>query len=369
MSSLNENIVFRILSINECDRISEIDPSQLIEKAWRNVDGHYELLAINYMENDWPDGYETYRDELKNTITSGGVAFGAFNQKNCLVGFVTINHDFFGETARYLLFESMFVSRLYRGYGIGKKLFKHCAAKAYEWGADKLYLCAASSEDTIAFYKSVGCVNAEEINKALFDKDHRDIQLEYDLKRSINMKNIFEIECKDIVLRELGIDDLDALYNLTLQPEITDFLPDWKATKEQRRDWLINFHMKNNREFFQAVPSIDKEGLILGIILKETNEFIGWCGSCIKDELPPPNREIFYAISKDYRGKGYTSQASQGLIKYLFERTNIEELNAIALLHNIPSNKVIQKCGFNQIGTIEVDNEEFNYYKLMKKIL
>ncbi|MCB2312952.1 GNAT family N-acetyltransferase [Clostridium tagluense] len=183
------------------------------------------------------------------------------------------------------------------------------------------------------------------------------------------MKNIFEIECRDIVLRELGIDDLDALYNLTLQPEITDFLPDWKATKEQRRDWLINFHMKNNREFFQAVPSIDKEGLILGIILKETNEFIGWCGSCIKDELPPPNREIFYAISKDYRGKGYTSQASQALIKYLFERTNIEELNAIALLHNIPSNKVIQKCGFNQTGTIEVDNEEFNYYKLMKKTL
>ena len=181
------------------------------------------------------------------------------------------------------------------------------------------------------------------------------------------MRNIFEIECKDIVLREFGIDDLDALYNLTLQPEITDFLPDWIATKEQRRDWLINDHIKNNRDFFQVVPDIHEEGLILGIILKETNEFIGWCGSYIKEELPPPNREIFYAISKDYRGRGYTTQASQGLIKYLFEKTNIEELNAIALLHNIPSNKVIQKSGFNHIGTIEVDNEEFNHYKLVKK--
>jgi Ser/Thr protein kinase RdoA (MazF antagonist) len=38
MSSLNENIEYRILSINECDRISEIDPSQWNEKALRNVD-------------------------------------------------------------------------------------------------------------------------------------------------------------------------------------------------------------------------------------------------------------------------------------------------------------------------------------------
>ena len=111
MSSLNENIEYRILSANECDRISEIDPSQWIEKAWRDVDGHLELVAINYMENDWPDGYETYRDKLKNTISSGGVAFGAFNENGSLVGFATINHDFFGETARYLLLDSMFVSK------------------------------------------------------------------------------------------------------------------------------------------------------------------------------------------------------------------------------------------------------------------
>ncbi|MGH4123445.1 MAG: GNAT family N-acetyltransferase [Clostridium sp.] len=188
MSSLNKNIEFRILTINECDRISEIDPSQLIEKAWRNVDGQYKLVTINYMESDWPDGYETYRDELKNTIASGGIAVGAF-KKDCLVGFVTINHSFFGETARYLLLESMFVSRTYRGSGLGKELFKHCANKAYEWGADKLYLCAASSEDTIAFYKAVGCINAEEINQELFERDHRDIQLEYDLRiqKSMNI--------------------------------------------------------------------------------------------------------------------------------------------------------------------------------------
>lgn len=49
-------------------------------------------------------------------------------------------------------------------------------------GADKLYTCAASAEDTIAFYKSMGWVNAKEINQELLEKDDRDIQLEFDIK-------------------------------------------------------------------------------------------------------------------------------------------------------------------------------------------
>lgn len=182
----------------------------------------------------------------------------------------------------------------------------------------------------------------------------------------ISSKNVFTIDCKDIVLREFRLEDLDELYDLTLQPEITDYLPDWKATKEQRKEWLIDFHMKSNEEFLKAVPNIGEQWLNLGIILKETNEFIGWCCTGPKDELPLPNREIAYAISKDYRSKGYTTQAAEGLVRYLFESTNVEVLNAIALTHNIPSNRVIQKCGFSYINIIEIENEEFHHYKLSK---
>lgn len=183
---------------------------------------------------------------------------------------------------------------------------------------------------------------------------------------NVNSKNVFTIEFKDIVLREFQLEDLDELYALTLQPEITDFLPDWKATKEQRKKWLVNMHMKSNKEFLEAVPDIGHQWLSLGIILKNTNEFIGWCCTGPKDELPKSNREIAYAISKHYRGKGYTTQAAQGLIKYLFKKTNVEELNAIALTYNTPSNRVIQKCGFKFLGNIELASQDFYYYKLRK---
>lgn len=187
--------------------------------------------------------------------------------------------------------------------------------------------------------------------------------------QDITSRKIFTIECKDIILREFQLEDLDEIYALTLQPEITEFLPDWIATKEKRREWLINYELNENNEFLEAVtnvPNIKGHALRLGIILKETNELIGWICSGLKDELPPPNREIGYAISKYYRCKGYTTQAVQGLIKYMFENTNIDVLNATVLTYNIPSNRVIQKCGFKLMGNMEIENQEYYYYKLSK---
>ncbi len=185
----------------------------------------------------------------------------------------------------------------------------------------------------------------------------------------ITSRKVFTIECEDIILREFQLEDLDEIYDLTLQPEITEFLPDWIATKEKRREWLINYELNENNEFLEAVPNVPNikgHALRLGIILKETNELIGWICSGLKDELPPPNREIGYAISKHYRCNGYTTQAAQGLIKYIFENTNIDVLNATALTYNTSSNRVIQKCGFRLMGNMEIKKQEYYYYKLSK---
>ena len=100
--------------------------------------------------------------------------------------------------------------------------------------------------------------------------------------------------------------------------------------------------------------------------MKETNELIGWINSGLKDELPPPNREIGYAVSREYTCKGYVTQAAQGLIKYLFENTNTEVLNATALTYNTPSNRVLQKCGFKLMGTMKIQEQDYYYYKLNK---
>lgn len=185
----------------------------------------------------------------------------------------------------------------------------------------------------------------------------------------VSTNNDFTIDCNDIILREFKLEDLDAFYELTQQPEIKKFLPDWDVPKEQRYDWLLNYEIPENQRFIQAVSETGEVGdirLRLGMILKKTGEFIGWCCTGIKDELPSPNREIMYAISKDHRGQGYTTQAVQGLITYLFENTEVEELCALALVHNTASNKVLEKCGFDWINVLELEDMQYNNYKLFK---
>lgn len=162
-------------------------------------------------------------------------------------------------------------------------------------------------------------------------------------------KNIFTIECRDIILREYQVEDLDELQNITWQPHFYEFLIDWNVSKEQREDWIKNYEIPDNERFLDAVSKdgdIGELRLRLGIMSKDFGQFIGICGTGILDKVSPPNREIFYGISNEHRNKGYTTQAAKGLIKYLFDKTNVEELIAIAQIRNLPSNKVIQKCGF-----------------------
>ncbi|WP_405172653.1 GNAT family N-acetyltransferase [Paenibacillus sp. FSL H8-0280] len=178
------------------------------------------------------------------------------------------------------------------------------------------------------------------------------------------------INCKDIYLREYRIEDLEKLQEITWQPEVYECLPGWNATIEDRTLWLTEYEIPENQRFKQAVVTGGDIGdlyLRMAIVLKENDEFIGWCCSGIKDELPAPNREIMYGISKHFRNRGYTTQALKGITEYLFEHTNVEVLNAVALTTNQASNKVIQKCNFERLNLIEIEDEKYNHYHLRKQ--
>jgi GNAT superfamily N-acetyltransferase len=176
-----ENIIYRKMTVEECEQINQMNPSQYIGKAWREADGKRKLVEINYQDLDWPNGYEYHFNNLRNTILKDGVAWGVFDNSDRLLGFATINHNFFGEKFKYVLLEQLFITLEHRDKGIGKKLFKLCTETAKEWKAEKIYICAGSAEETIAFYFAIGCKEAVEINKALYESDPRDYQLEFSI--------------------------------------------------------------------------------------------------------------------------------------------------------------------------------------------
>jgi N-acetylglutamate synthase-like GNAT family acetyltransferase len=58
---------------------------------------------------------------------------------------------------------------------------ERAAARARELGAQRLYVSATESENTVDFYLRRGCRLAEEVDPALFALEPNDIHLELDL--------------------------------------------------------------------------------------------------------------------------------------------------------------------------------------------
>ncbi|WP_336772393.1 GNAT family N-acetyltransferase [Paenibacillus sp. MMO-58] len=179
------------------------------------------------------------------------------------------------------------------------------------------------------------------------------------------------IDCPAVYLREYAIDDLESLHALTWQPEIYEFLPGWNVSREQREEWFVQYELEENARFMKAVSDGGDVGdlrLRLGIIEISSGEFIGWCCTGLKDELPDPEREIMYAISNKHRNKGYTTQAVKGMVEYLFQHTKIDSLVALAHIRNIASMRVIEKSGFIFKKRIKIEDESFQYYKMSKPL-
>ena len=69
-----------------------------------------------------------------------------------------------------------------RGQGMGRVLFRAAAEWARDMGARKLYISAHSAVESQAFYRSLGCVEAQVYSQEAVEKEPYDCQLEYNLQ-------------------------------------------------------------------------------------------------------------------------------------------------------------------------------------------
>jgi len=53
-------------------------------------------------------------------------------------------------------------------------------------------------------------------------------------------------------------------------------------------------------------------------------------------------------------------------VMQFMESYNVEVIRAIALEHNVPSNRVVQKCGFQAENGIVIQDEKYNVFRLSK---
>lgn len=150
---------------------------QVVSQCWRKVGETWCIRDVPFVD-DWSrEDYVHLIECLHNTIATGGMVSGAFAD-GVLKGFVSVEPVFFGKSRDYLDLSSLHVSEDMRGNGIGSALFSLARKWAKAQGARKLYISAHSSVESQAFYRAMGCVEAQEYEKGHVEKEPCDCQLE-----------------------------------------------------------------------------------------------------------------------------------------------------------------------------------------------
>jgi N-acetylglutamate synthase-like GNAT family acetyltransferase len=179
-----EAISYKELKETEIDveLFASFNRYQEVKKCWRKENGEWILKDIAFTEHWSAEEYEYLVKCLRNTIKTGGAVFGAFHN-NVLAGFASVENQFFGSQKQYLQLSCIHCSYEKRGMGIGKKLFSLVCKKAKDMGAQKLYISAHSSQESQAFYKAMGCVEAMEYDAKSVAEEPCDCQLEYNFSK------------------------------------------------------------------------------------------------------------------------------------------------------------------------------------------
>lgn len=180
---LASGLYYRALSADEICRelFRNFTRHQNVGKCWRKEDGKWVIRDDPFIDDWTEDDYQFLVQCLKNTVQTGGFVYAAFcehSSGHMLKGFVSVEPALFGGEQGYLDLSSIHVSEDMRGHGIGKSLFLAAKNWARQKGARKLYLSTHSAVETQAFYKAMGCVEAQEYDQHHVEQEPYDCQLE-----------------------------------------------------------------------------------------------------------------------------------------------------------------------------------------------
>ena len=166
------------------------------------------------------------------------------------------------------------------------------------------------------------------------------------------------LETERLLLRHQIIEDLDDLWSLYCDPEITKYIPDAPRSREEAQEEL-EWHMHGH-------PKHPELGL-WATIHKETGEFIGRCG-LLPWTIDDVNEvEVAYTIARNYWGQGLGSEAAQAILKYGFEKLHLSRMVCLIDPENKASQKVAEKMGMAWEKTVngyEGDHIPFWIYSI-----
>ena len=225
-------------------------------------------------------------------------------------------------------------------------------------------LLIAATDSTIALGKELGIATMAYVNPDFPNQSYRGVDMIVEGFEEVDvdfLEKVYQrhhripwtiLETDRCVIRELTLDDLDALFELYGDGEIdkyTDPLYPYEEEKEFQRAYIENMY-----RYFGY-------GMWL-MFSKETGALIGRAGLEHREYHEEIELELGYIIGTRYQGQGLATEICEAILNYAKENTGFERINTLIEDGNVPSEKLTKKLGFVHVEDFELDGKIMHRY-------
>ena len=142
------------------------------------------------------------------------------------------------------------------------------------------------------------------------------------------------IETERLRLRELTLDDVDAIFAIIGDAETMKYYPR-SFNRADAIDWV-----QRNLERYRR----DGHSLY-AVTLKTSDDVIGDCGLIRQDVEGESMIEVAYHFRRDCWGQGYATEAARRCMTHAFEHLGASRLVSLIRAENLPSCRVAERNG------------------------
>lgn len=153
-----------------------------------------------------------------------------------------------------------------------------------------------------------------------------------------------------LIVRETTESDVDVFYEMYKDPSMTAFMEPLYQDREAERKYV--------KEYREKVYSCQEFG-IWTLIDRESGAIIGRGGLNFRSGYD--NVEIGFAIAKEYRRRGYATEAVKSFIEFAKEK-ELGDINALVMPGNKASEEMLKKIGFEYMGNTVDGGLEYMVY-------
>lgn len=160
------------------------------------------------------------------------------------------------------------------------------------------------------------------------------------------------LETERLILREFEIQDARGFLELNADPDVIRFTGDQPFEDEaEALAFIKNYHPYQRDGYGRWV-----------CILKENNEFIGFCG--LRKDDNRQETDIGFRFCRRFWGKGYATESAKACIEFGFSTLNLPCIIGRASMNNKASIRVLEKVEMKYVSEGDCHGELAVIYRI-----